>query len=219
MTWPSSRGLQGRVHRRHEPAIGARRGADAARSVWRQIVFRLPKRDDRKDIGALYFDKKQHDPELVTPSHREEFARSTEDYALADIKQVLSLAMVEDGRGAFNWKDIRGAMAASGPGWRFRSRPPRTSPCRAVARTLYRTVPRHRLSVWPWRSRNWQERRPAAAGSVALAFWPKWPRSWDCRRFPRADFPLKGQVNAAGVGDRTGPPLQARHVSCSRITL
>jgi len=79
----------------------------------RQIVFRLPKREDRKDIAALYFDKKQHDPALDTPSRREEFARITEDYSPADIEQVLSLALVyafEDGRDAFNWKDIREAM-------------------------------------------------------------------------------------------------------------
>ena len=79
----------------------------------RQIVFRLPKREDRKDIAALYFDKKQHDQELDTPTRREEFARITEDYSPADIEQVLSLALVyafEDGRDAFNWKDIREAM-------------------------------------------------------------------------------------------------------------
>src|SRR5205807_1823601 len=43
----------------------------------RQIVFRLPNREDRKDIAALYFDKKQHDPSLDTPSRRDEFARIT----------------------------------------------------------------------------------------------------------------------------------------------
>ena len=79
----------------------------------RQIVFRLPKREDRKDIAALYFDKKQHDPALDTPSRREEFARITEDYSPADIEQVLSLALVyafEDGRDSLNWQDIREAM-------------------------------------------------------------------------------------------------------------
>jgi len=79
----------------------------------RQIVFRLPKREDRKDIAALYFDKKRHDPALDTPSRREEFARITEDYSPADIEQVLSLALVyafEDARDGFNWKDIREAM-------------------------------------------------------------------------------------------------------------
>jgi ATP-dependent Zn protease len=79
----------------------------------RQIVFRLPKREDRKDIAALYFDKKQHDPSLDTPSRREEFARVTDGYSPADIEQVLSLALLyafEDSREALNWKDIREAM-------------------------------------------------------------------------------------------------------------
>jgi ATP-dependent Zn protease len=79
----------------------------------RQIIFRLPNREDRKDIAALYFDKKQHDPALDTPSRREEFARITEEYSPADIEQVLSLALLyafEDGRDAFTWKDIREAM-------------------------------------------------------------------------------------------------------------
>ena len=79
----------------------------------RQILFRLPNREDRKDIAQLYFDKKRHDPALDTPSRREEFARITEDYSPADIEQVLSLALLysfEDGRDAFNWKDIREAM-------------------------------------------------------------------------------------------------------------
>src|ERR1700736_4257070 len=79
----------------------------------RQIVFRLPNREDRKDIAALYFDKKQHDPALDTTSRREEFARITDGYSPADIEQVLSLALLyafEDGREAFNWKDIREAM-------------------------------------------------------------------------------------------------------------
>ena len=79
----------------------------------RQIVFRLPKREDRKDIAALYFDKKQHDPALDTPSRREEFARVTDGYSPADIEQVLSLALLyafEDSREALNWKDIREAM-------------------------------------------------------------------------------------------------------------
>ena len=79
----------------------------------RQIVFRLPNREDRKDIAALYFDKKQHDPSLDTPSRRDEFARITEQYSPADIEQVLSLALLyafNDGRGQLDWKDIREAM-------------------------------------------------------------------------------------------------------------
>ena len=79
----------------------------------RQIVFRLPTRDDRKDIAELYFAKKQHDPALDTPSRRDEFARITEGYSPADIEQVLSLALLyafNDGRQTFGWKDIREAM-------------------------------------------------------------------------------------------------------------
>src|SRR6202158_6030095 len=79
----------------------------------RQIVFRLPAREDRKDIAALYFDKKNHDPALDTPSRRDEFARITDKYSPADIEQVLSLALLyafEDGRDSFNWKDLREAM-------------------------------------------------------------------------------------------------------------
>lgn len=79
----------------------------------RQITFLMPKRDARKDIAALYFDKKQHDPALDTPARREEFARITEDYSPADIEQVLSLALLyafEEGRSAFEWRDIREAM-------------------------------------------------------------------------------------------------------------
>jgi ATP-dependent Zn protease len=79
----------------------------------RQIVFRLPSREDRKDIAALYFGKKNHDPALDTPSRRDEFARITDKYSPADIEQVLSLSLLyafEDARDAFNWKDLREAM-------------------------------------------------------------------------------------------------------------
>jgi len=79
----------------------------------RQIVFRLPNREDRKDIAGLYFDKKKHDPSLDTPSRREEFARITDQYSPADIEQVLSLALLyafEDNRDLLQWKDIREAM-------------------------------------------------------------------------------------------------------------
>ena len=79
----------------------------------RQIVFRLPNREDRKDIAALYFDKKKHDEMLDTPSRREEFARITDGYSPADIEQVLSLALLyafEDGRDILRWNDIREAM-------------------------------------------------------------------------------------------------------------
>jgi ATP-dependent Zn protease len=79
----------------------------------RQITFRMPTREDRKDIAALYFDRKSHDPELDTPSKREEFARITEGYSPAMIEQALSMALMyafESERGAFNWRDLREAM-------------------------------------------------------------------------------------------------------------
>src|SRR4029077_17536108 len=79
----------------------------------RQIIFRLPTREDRKDIAELYFAKKQHDPALDTPSRRDEFSRITEGYSPADIEQVLSLALLyafNDGRQLLEWRDIREAM-------------------------------------------------------------------------------------------------------------
>jgi ATP-dependent Zn protease len=79
----------------------------------RIITFRMPTREDRKDIAALYFDKKAHDPDLDTPSRREEFARITEGYSPAMIEQALSLALMyafEDGRSYFVWRDLREAM-------------------------------------------------------------------------------------------------------------
>ncbi|HEV2218757.1 MAG TPA: AAA family ATPase [Candidatus Dormibacteraeota bacterium] len=80
----------------------------------RQIQFRLPTREDRKDIASLYFDKHKHDPALDTPERRDEFARITEDYSPADIEQVLSLALLyafNEGRPGLEWRDIREAMA------------------------------------------------------------------------------------------------------------
>jgi ATP-dependent Zn protease len=79
----------------------------------RIITFRMPTREARKDIAALYFDKKSHDPDLDSPSRREEFARITEGYSPAMIEQALSLALMyafEDGRGYFRWPDLREAM-------------------------------------------------------------------------------------------------------------
>ena len=79
----------------------------------RQITFLMPNREARKDIAALYFDKKQHDPELDTPARRDEFARVTEGKSPADIEQVLSLALLyafEEGRQAFGWRDLREAL-------------------------------------------------------------------------------------------------------------
>jgi ATP-dependent Zn protease len=79
----------------------------------RQIIFRMPMREDRKDIADLYFAKKAHDPELDTASRREEFARITEGYSPAMIEQATSMALMyafEDGRSFFIWRDLREAM-------------------------------------------------------------------------------------------------------------
>jgi ATP-dependent Zn protease len=79
----------------------------------RTITFRMPTREGRKDIADLYFDVKAHDPELDTPSRREEVARITEGYSPAMIEQALSLALMyafEDGRAYFGWHDLREAM-------------------------------------------------------------------------------------------------------------
>jgi ATP-dependent Zn protease len=79
----------------------------------RQIIFRNPNREDRRDIAALYFDKKKHDPALDISERRDEFARISEGYSPAMIEQALSVALMyafEDGRDAFNWRDIREAM-------------------------------------------------------------------------------------------------------------
>jgi ATP-dependent Zn protease len=79
----------------------------------RQIIFRMPTKEDRKDIADLYFSRKGHDPALDTPGRRDEFARVTDGYSPAMIEQALSLALMyafEDGRAAFTWKDMREAM-------------------------------------------------------------------------------------------------------------
>ena len=79
----------------------------------RMIHFDMPTRENRKDIADLYFSKKAHDPELDTPQRREEFARVTEGFSPADIEQATSMALMyafEDGRSAFNWKDLRESL-------------------------------------------------------------------------------------------------------------
>jgi ATP-dependent Zn protease len=79
----------------------------------RQIIFRMPTKEDRKDIAELYFSRKKHDPEMDTPARRDEFARVTDGYSPAMIEQATSLALMyafEDGRDAFNWRDMRESM-------------------------------------------------------------------------------------------------------------
>jgi ATP-dependent Zn protease len=79
----------------------------------RMITFELPTRENRKDIADLYFSKKAHDPDLDRAERREEFARVTEGFSPAEIEQATSLALMyafENGRPAFNWKDLREAL-------------------------------------------------------------------------------------------------------------
>jgi ATP-dependent Zn protease len=79
----------------------------------RTITFRMPTREDRRDIADLYFDKKSHDPDLDSPQRRDEFARVTDGYSPAMIEQALSVALMyafENGRAAFVWSDLRDAM-------------------------------------------------------------------------------------------------------------
>lgn len=79
----------------------------------RQIIFRMPTKEDRKDIAELYFSKKKHDPDLDTLARRDEFARVTDGYSPAMIEQALSLALMyafERAREGFNWQDMREAM-------------------------------------------------------------------------------------------------------------
>ena len=79
----------------------------------RQIIFRMPTKEDRKDIAELYFSRKKHDAELDTPARRDEFARVTDGYSPAMIEQALSLALMyafEDNRESFIWRDLREAM-------------------------------------------------------------------------------------------------------------
>src|SRR5262249_392795 len=75
----------------------------------RTITFRMPAREDRKDIAELYFGKRARDP----PAPREEFARVPEGYSPAMIEQALSMALMyafEDGRSFFEWRDLRESM-------------------------------------------------------------------------------------------------------------
>jgi ATP-dependent Zn protease len=79
----------------------------------RQIIFRMPTKEDRKDIADLYYSRKKHDPDLDTSTRRDEFARVTDGYSPAMIEQALSLALMyafEDSRDAFTWRDLRESM-------------------------------------------------------------------------------------------------------------
>jgi ATP-dependent Zn protease len=79
----------------------------------RHVWFRTPTKRDRIDVFDLYLDKVAHQPDLDTPRRRDELARVTNGYSPAMIEQVCSMALTHahhDGRAAFGWDDLLGAM-------------------------------------------------------------------------------------------------------------
>jgi ATP-dependent Zn protease len=80
----------------------------------RQIIFKMPDLDDRKDIADLYFARIRHDRALDSPELRQEFALITKGYSPAMIQQALSVALMyafEHGREGVIWDDLRESMA------------------------------------------------------------------------------------------------------------
>ncbi len=80
----------------------------------RQIIFKMPDLEDRKDIADLYFSKVRHDKRLDESEVRNEFALITKGYSPAMIQQALSVALMyafEHGREGFVWEDLRESMA------------------------------------------------------------------------------------------------------------
>jgi ATP-dependent Zn protease len=80
----------------------------------RQIIFKMPDLEDRKDIADLYFTRVRHDVRLDAPEVRDEFARITKGYSPAMIQQALSVGLMyafEHGREGVIWDDLREAMA------------------------------------------------------------------------------------------------------------
>jgi ATP-dependent Zn protease len=79
----------------------------------RHVWFRTPTKDDRKDIFDLYLDKVSHDPELDTPTRRDEIARITNGYSPAMIEQICSMALTNahhEDKAQFNWRHLVDAM-------------------------------------------------------------------------------------------------------------
>src|SRR6185295_16804894 len=79
----------------------------------RHVWFRTPTKEDRKDIFDLYLNKVGHDPELDTPTRRDEIARITNGYSPAMIDQICSMALTNahhEGKLAFDWKHLVDAM-------------------------------------------------------------------------------------------------------------
>jgi ATP-dependent Zn protease len=80
----------------------------------RQIIFKMPDFEDRKDIADLYFSRVRHDVRLDDPETRNEFARITKGYSPAMIQQALSVGLMyafEHGREGVIWEDLRESMA------------------------------------------------------------------------------------------------------------
>lgn len=80
----------------------------------RQIIFKMPDFEDRKDIADLYFSRVRHDKRLDEPEMRNEFARITKGYSPAMIQQALSVGLMyafEHGREGVIWEDLRESMA------------------------------------------------------------------------------------------------------------
>jgi ATP-dependent Zn protease len=80
----------------------------------RQIIFKMPDLEDRKDIADLYFSRVRHDTALDAPEWRNEFALITKGYSPAMIQQSMSVALMyafEHHREQVTWEDMREAMA------------------------------------------------------------------------------------------------------------
>jgi len=80
----------------------------------RQIIFKMPDLEDRKDIADLYFSRVRHDVRLDDTEMRTEFARITKGYSPAMIQQALSVGLMyafEHGREGVVWEDLRESMA------------------------------------------------------------------------------------------------------------
>ncbi|MHB8470315.1 MAG: AAA family ATPase, partial [Gaiellaceae bacterium] len=81
----------------------------------RHVWFRTPTKEDRKDIFDLYLDRVSHDPELDTPTRRDEIARITNGYSPAMIEQICSMALTNahhEGELQFTWQHLVDAMTA-----------------------------------------------------------------------------------------------------------
>ncbi len=79
----------------------------------RHVQFRTPTKEDRVDVFDLYLGKVAHDPELDTPTRRDEIARITNGYSPAMIDQICSMALTNahhEGQPAFGWIHLVDAM-------------------------------------------------------------------------------------------------------------